>query len=94
MDELLPCPWHEGSSRIVAEDALGLYRVVCKPDDGNRHLGPFSETKEGAVDVWNKQRHLRELAAYRLSTQNLPPAKVAYIVAKYLQEHPDEQEDD
>lgn len=51
MVELKPCPF-DGCKDIYCEEIDGLWGVICTKCDC---VGPIHETKEQAIDAWNKR---------------------------------------
>lgn len=55
--ELKPCPFCGGKSWVVKipNESNKKYVVVCKDDDCGASLGNYSETREEAINAWNKR---------------------------------------
>lgn len=55
--ELKPCPFCGGKSWVIKipNESNKKYVVVCKDDDCGASLGNYSETREEAINAWNKR---------------------------------------
>jgi len=55
--ELKPCPFCGGKSWVlkIPNESNKKYVVVCKDDDCGASLGNYSETREKAINAWNRR---------------------------------------
>lgn len=56
-EKLKPCPFCGGKSWVlkIPNESNKKYVVVCKDDDCGASLGNYSETREEAINAWNKR---------------------------------------
>lgn len=55
-NRLLPCPFCNGKAHIYKDEYIGTYRVQCQNTRCSCVPSTwFCETKEGAVDLWNRR---------------------------------------